>query len=29
MNALWNQNATWTTNQWGGDSNPKDLPVVQ
>ena len=35
MNGLWNENAGWgtpeddVTNQWGFDSNPKDLPIVQ
>jgi 3-mercaptopyruvate sulfurtransferase SseA len=31
MNGLWNDSPTWSTtvNQWGGDSNPKDLPLVQ
>ncbi len=28
MNGLWNLNPAWSTNQWGGDSNPKDLPYV-
>lgn len=28
MNALYNSNPAWSTNQWGGDSNPKDLPIV-
>lgn len=27
MNGLYNSNPAWTTNQWGGDSNPKDLPI--
>ncbi len=27
MNGLFNSNPSWTTNQWGGDSNPKSLPV--
>jgi len=27
MNGIYNTNPSWTTNQWGGDSNPKDLPV--
>jgi rhodanese-related sulfurtransferase len=29
MNGIYNTNSAWTTNQWGGDSNPKNLPVVQ
>jgi len=29
MNGLYNTNSQWSTNQWGGDSNPKNLPVVQ
>jgi rhodanese-related sulfurtransferase len=28
MNALYNSNPSWTTNQWGGDSNPKNLPIL-
>lgn len=28
MNGIYNTNTAWTTNQWGGDSNPKDLPLV-
>jgi rhodanese-related sulfurtransferase len=28
MNGMFNSNPSWTTNQWGGDSNPKDLPVL-
>ena len=28
MNGIFNSNPSWTTNQWGGDSNSKDLPVV-
>ncbi len=28
MNGIFNTNPSWSTNQWGGDSNPKDLPVV-
>ena len=32
MNGLWNENPYWETdgvvNQWGYDSNPKDLPLV-
>ena len=28
MNGLYNSNAAWSKNQWGGDSGPKDLPVV-
>jgi len=27
MNGLYNTNPSWSTNQWGGDSNPKDLPL--
>ena len=29
MNGLYNTNPVWSTNQWGGDSNPKDLPLFQ
>ncbi|MCT4591546.1 MAG: rhodanese-like domain-containing protein [Carboxylicivirga sp.] len=29
MNKLFNSEDSWTTNQWGGDSNPKNLPLVQ
>jgi rhodanese-related sulfurtransferase len=33
MNGLWNENPFWSDpaikNQWGADSNSKDLPVVQ
>lgn len=29
MNGMYNENAAWTSNQWGFDSNPKDLPTVQ
>jgi rhodanese-related sulfurtransferase len=29
MNGMYNTNTAWTSNQWGGDSNPKDLPLVQ
>ncbi len=29
LNKLFNSEDSWTTNQWGGDSNPKDLPLVQ
>lgn len=29
MNGLYNQNSQWSTNQWGGDSKPKSLPLVQ
>ncbi len=25
MNGLWNSSSAWSTNQWGGDSNPKEL----
>jgi rhodanese-related sulfurtransferase len=28
MNGMYNTNPVWSTNQWGGDSNPKDLPLV-
>lgn len=28
MNGIYNTNPAWTTNQWGGDSGPKDLPLV-
>lgn len=28
MNGLFNSNPSWTSNQWGGDSNPADLPLV-
>ena len=27
MNGIFNTNPSWTTNQWGGDSNPKNLPI--
>ena len=27
MNGLFNTNNAWSSNQWGGDSNPKDLPL--
>jgi len=27
MNGMYNTNSSWTTNQWGGDSNPKNLPL--
>ncbi|SNR30429.1 rhodanese-like domain-containing protein [Lutibacter flavus] len=29
MNGLYNTNTAWASNQWGGDSNPKDLPLAQ
>lgn len=29
MNGMYNTNPAWSTNQWGGDSNPKNLPLVQ
>lgn len=29
MNKLFNSEDSWTANQWGGDSNSKDLPLVQ
>ena len=28
MNGMFNTNDAWTTNQWGGDSNPKNLPLA-
>jgi rhodanese-related sulfurtransferase len=28
MNGIYNNNTAWTTNQWGGDSNPKNLSTV-
>ena len=28
MNGLYNTNPVWSSNQWGGDSNPKDLPLI-
>lgn len=28
MNGLYNSNPQWSTNQWGGDSKPKNLPTV-
>lgn len=28
MNGLYNSNDAWVSNQWGGDSNPKDLETV-
>lgn len=28
MNGLYNSNPAWASNQWGGDSGPKDLPLV-
>ena len=28
MNGMFNSNQAFTTNQWGGDSNPKNLPLV-
>ena len=28
MNGIYNTNAAWTSNQWGGDSNPKNLPYI-
>ncbi|SEQ54146.1 Rhodanese-related sulfurtransferase [Hyunsoonleella jejuensis] len=28
MNGIFNTNPSWKTNQWGGDSNPKNLPVI-
>lgn len=29
MNGLYHSNSAWKSNQWGVDSNPKDLPLVQ
>lgn len=29
MNGLYNSNETWSSNQWGGDSNSKHFPLVQ
>ena len=29
MNGIYNTNNAWSSNQWGGDSNPKNLPIVQ
>lgn len=28
MNGMYNSNDAWVSNQWGGDSNPKDLDTV-
>ncbi len=28
MNGMYNENPAFTTNQWGVDSNPKNLPVI-
>lgn len=28
MNGLYNSSSQWSVNQWGGDSNPKNLPLV-
>lgn len=28
VNGLYNSNSAWASNQWGGDSNPKNLPLV-
>ncbi len=28
MNGLYNSNSAWSANQWGGDSNPKNLDYV-
>lgn len=28
MNGMYNDNPAWSTNQWGVDSNPKNLPVI-
>ncbi|ULC58490.1 rhodanese-like domain-containing protein [Flaviramulus sp. BrNp1-15] len=28
MNGIYNTNPAWSTNQWGVDSNPKDLPFA-
>ena len=29
MNGLYHSNSAWTSNQWGVDSKPKNLPLVQ
>lgn len=29
MNGMYNSNSAFSSNQWGGDSNPKSLPLVQ
>ncbi|WP_298367248.1 rhodanese-like domain-containing protein [uncultured Lutibacter sp.] len=29
MNGLFNTNNAWKSNQWGGDSNAKDLPLIK
>ena len=29
MNGIYNDNDAWSTNQWGADSNPKDLNTVK
>lgn len=29
MNGIFNTNTAWASNQWGGDSKPKNLPLVQ
>ena len=29
MNGMYNSNPQWSTNQWGHDSKPKSLPLVQ
>lgn len=29
MNALYNSHSNWSSNQWGGDSNPKDFSTVK
>lgn len=29
MNGLYNTNSAFSSNQWGGDSKPKDLPLVK
>ena len=28
MNGIYNTNPAWTTNQWGGDSTPKNLQII-
>jgi len=28
MNGLYNTNGAWASNQWGGDSKSKDLPLI-
>ena len=29
VNGMYNSHSQWSSNQWGGDSNPKDYPTVQ